>query len=99
MKYYGDLSTHIGFQRITGLRTLIGDHYLWHIRKERPKILAQFTIRCFIIAEICVERLTRDKLNWQRTKFKIVAYLTHLRRSSNIGLSSLGDEIQKLISV
>ena len=67
MKYYGDLSTHIGFQRITGLRTLIGDHYLWHIGKDRQKILAQFAIRSFIIAIICVGRLTGDKLNWCAT--------------------------------
>ena len=50
MKYYGDLSTHLGIQRITGLRTHIGDHYLWHIGKERPKILAQFAISSFITA-------------------------------------------------
>ena len=54
MKYYGDLSTHLGVHRITGLRTPIGDHYLWHEVKERPKILAQFAISSFIIAEICV---------------------------------------------
>ena len=48
MKYYGDLSTNLGIQRITGLRTLIGDHYLWHIGKERPKILTQFVISSFI---------------------------------------------------
>ena len=64
MKYYGDLITHLGIQRITGLRTLIGDHYPWTIGKERPKILAQFAISSFIIAEICVGRLTGDKLNW-----------------------------------
>ena len=97
MKYYGDLSTHLGIQRITGLRNLIEDHYLWHIGKERPKILAQFAISSFIIAEICVERLTGDKLNWQRTKFKIVAYLSHLLKSDNANFYSLGDEIKKLI--
>ena len=47
---------------------------------------------------MCVVRLTVDKLNWRRTKFKIVAYLTHLLRSNDIRLSSLGDEIQKLIT-
>ena len=99
MKYYGDLSTHLGIQRITGLRTLIGDHYLWHIGKERPKILAQFAIGSFIIAEICVGRLTGDKLNWRRTKFKIVAYLSHLLKSDNIRLLLLGNQIQKLITV
>ena len=93
--YYGDLSTHLGIQRITGLRNLIGDHYLWHIEKERPKILAQFAINSFIIAEICVGRLTGDKLNWRRTKFKIVAYLS----PDNIRFTSSGDEIQKLITV
>ena len=77
-KYYGDLSTHLGIQRITGIRTLIGDHHLWHIGKERPRILAQFAISSFIIADICAGRLTGDKLNWRRTKFKIVAYLSHL---------------------
>ena len=95
-KYYGDLSTHSGIQRIIRIRTLIGHHYLWHIGKERPRILAQFAISSFIISEICVERLTGDKLNWRRTKFKIVAFLAHLLRSNNIGLSSLSDQIQKL---
>ena len=55
MKYYGDLSTHLGIHRITGLRTLIGDNYLWHFGKERPKIVAQFAISSFIIAEIVLE--------------------------------------------
>ena len=98
-KYYSDLSTHLGIQRITGLRTLIGDQYLWNIGKERPKILAQFAISSFIIAEICVGRLTGDKLNWRRTKFKIVAYLSHLLKSNNIRLTLLGDNIPKLITV
>ena len=64
MKYHGDLKNYLGIPRITGLRTLIADHYLWHIGKERTKILTQFTISSFIIAEICVGRLTGDKLNW-----------------------------------
>ena len=58
-----DLSTNLGIQRITGLRTLIGDNYLWHIGKERPNIIAQFAISSFIIAKICVGRLTRHEIS------------------------------------
>ena len=85
--------------RIHDLNTLFGDLYLWHVAKERPKILTQFAIGSFIIAEISVGRLTGDKLNWRRTKFKIVAYILHLLRSDNDRYSSLGDEIRGLISV
>ena len=87
-KYYRDLSTHLEVHRITGIKTLIGDPYLWHNVKERPKQLTQFAISSFIIAEL---------LNWQRTKFKIVAYLSHLLISNIAKLYSLGDEIKKLI--
>ena len=31
MNHYVHLSTHLGDHRITGLRTLIGDNYLWHV--------------------------------------------------------------------
>ena len=84
MNHYVDLSTHLGVHRITGLRTFIGDHYFPHVGKERPKILAQFAISSFIIAEISAGRLTGDKLSWRRTKFKIVAFLSHLLNSSNV---------------
>ena len=62
--------------------------------KERRKILAQYAINSFIIAEIYVGRPTGDKLKWRRTKFKIVAYLSHLLKSNNAILYSLGDEIK-----
>ena len=98
-KYYNDLSNHLGVNRIYDLKTLFGDHYLWHVSKERPKILAQFAISSFFIAEICAGRLTGDKLSWRRTKFKIVAFLSHLLNSSNVRFASLGEEIQKLIRI
>ena len=97
--YYNDLSNHLGVNRIYDLKTLFGDHYLWHVPKDRPKILAQFAISSFFIAEICAGRLTGDKLSWRRTKFKLVAFLTHLLRSDNIRYTSLGDEIKKLIKI
>ena len=85
--------------RIYDLKTLFGDHYLWHVMEERPRILAQFAISSFIIAEISAGRLTGDKLSWRRTKFKIVAFLSHLLKSSNVRFASLGEEIQKLIRI
>ena len=97
--YYNDLSNHLGVYRIYDLKSLFGDHFLWHETKERPKILAQFAISSFIIAEVSAGRLTGDKLSWRRTKFKIVAYLSHLLKSNNNIYSSLGDEIRRLISV
>ena len=97
--YYNDLSKHLGVNRIYDLKTLFGYHYLWHVSEERPKILAQFAISSFIIAENSAGRLTGDKLSWRRTKFKIVAYLSHLLKSNNNIYSSLGDEIRRLISV
>ena len=62
-------------------------------------MLAQFAISSIIIAEISVGRLTGDKLNWRRSKFKILAYISHLNRSDNDRYSSLGDEIRRLIFV
>ena len=97
--YYNDLSKNLGVSRIYDFKSLLGDHYLWHEAKERPKILAQFAISSFIIAEISAGRITGDKLSWRRTKFKLVAFLTHLLRSDNIRYTSLGDEIKKLIKI
>ena len=78
--YYNDLSNHLGVFRIYDLKSLLGDHYLWHVAKEKPKILAQFALSSFIIAEISAGKLTGDKLCWRRTEFKLVVYLTHLLR-------------------
>ena len=97
--YYNDLSNNLGVFRIYDLKSLLGDHYLWHEAKERPKILAQFALGSFIIAEISAGRLTGDKLSWRRTKFKIVAYLSHLLKSNNNMYSFLGNMIRRLISV
>ena len=97
--YYNDLSTHLGVNRIYDLKTLFGDHFLWHDGKLRPKILAQFAISSFIITEISAGRLTGDKLSWRRTKFKLVTYISHLTKSNNDKYSSLGHEIRGLISV
>ena len=69
------------------------------LAEERPRILAQFAIGNFFIAEICAGRLTGDKLSWRRTKFKIVAFLLHLLSSSNFRYAALGEEIQKLIRI
>ena len=90
-----EVKDHQGVHRIYDLKTLFGDHFLWHVGKERPTILVQFAISSLIIAG----RLTGDKLSWRRTKFKIVAYISHLFRSNNDRYSSLGDEIRGLISV
>ena len=97
--YYNDLSNHLGVYRIYDLKSLFGDHYLWHVTKERPRILAQFVLSSFIITEISAGRLNGDKLSWRRTTFNIVAYLTHLLRSDNIRFTSLGDEIKRLIRI
>ena len=85
--------------RIYDLKFLFVDHFFWHDGKVRQKILAQFAISSFIIAEISAGRLTGDKLSWRRTKFKIVAYISHLLKSNNDRYSSLGNEIRGLISV
>ena len=97
--YYNDLSTHLGVFRIYDLKTFFVDHYLWYISEERPRILAQFALSSFIIAEFSAGRLTDDKLSWRRTKFKIVAFLSHLLSSNNVSFTSLGEEIQKLIRI
>ena len=97
--YYNDLSNHLGVNRIYDLKALFGAHFLLHDRKVRSKILAQFAISSFIIAEISAGRLSGDKLSWRRTKFKIVTYISHLLKSNNDKYSALGDEIRGLISV
>ena len=97
--YYSDLSTHLGVNRIYDLKTLFCDHFLWHIAEERPRILAQFAISSFFIAEISAGRLIGDKLSWRRTKFKIVAFLSHLLSSINIRFTSLNEEIQRLTRI
>ena len=62
-------------------------------------LVPNFKSAHFFIAEISAGRLTGDKLSWRRTKFKIVAFLSHLLKSSNYRFASLGEEIQKLIRI
>ena len=69
------LSLNTGIQRIYGIKSLLGDHYLWSDHKKRNQILAQFAAASFIIAEIMRCRLHGKKLCWRRTKVKLVAYI------------------------
>ena len=73
--YLDALSLNKGVQGIYGIKSLLGDHYLWHAHKKRSQILAQFPAASFIIAEIMRCRLHGDMLYWRRTKFKLVAYI------------------------
>ena len=38
-------------------------------------------------------------MNWRRTEFKIVSYLSYLLKSDDIRFTLLGDEIQRLITL
>ena len=74
--YLDKLSINVGVQRVYGIKSLLGDHYLWSDhKKKKTRILAKFTAASFFIAEIMRCRLQGDKLSWRRTRFKLVAYV------------------------
>ena len=58
------LSINVGVQRVYGIKSLLGDHYLWSDHKKRNRILAQFAAASFFIAEIMRCRLHGNKLSW-----------------------------------
>ena len=78
------LSLNTGVQKIYGLKSLLGDHYLWSDHKKRNQILDQFAAASFVVAEIIRCRLYGDKLYWRRTKFQLVAYISNLLGSYNV---------------
>ena len=89
--YLDTLSINTGVQRIYGIKSLLGDHFLWSDHKKRSQILAQFAAASFIIAEIMRCRLHVDKLCWRRTKFRLVAYISNLLGSDNVKYNILDE--------
>ena len=41
-EYLDKLSINVGIQRVYGVKSILGDHYLWSDHKKRNRILAQF---------------------------------------------------------
>ena len=89
-EYLNKLSINIGVQKVYGIKSLLGDHYLWSDHKKMNKILAHFAAPSFYIAEIIRCWLHVDKLSWMRTKFKLVAYISNLLGSNNVMLAGYG---------
>ena len=81
------LSNNTGVKRIYGIKSVLGDHFLWSDHKKRSQILAQFTAAIFIIADIMRCRLHGDKLCSRSTKFRLVAYIYNLLGSNNVKYS------------
>ena len=50
--YQDKLSMTVGVQRVYGLKSLQGDHYLWSDHTKRNRIFAQFPVSSFSIEEI-----------------------------------------------
>ena len=67
--------------------------------KERNRILAQFSVSSFFIAEIMRCWLHGDKLSWWRTCFKLVAYMLQLLGSNNVKFNLLGDKIKGMLRI
>ena len=82
-----------------GIKSVLGDHYLWSDHKKRNRILAQFSAASFFIAEIMRYRLHGDKLLWRRTRFKLVAYISNLLGSNSVKYSILGEELKKMLNI
>ena len=90
---------NIGAQRVYGLKSLLGDHYLWSDFKKRNIILAQFTVSSFFIAQIIRGQLHGDKLSWPRTCFKLIAYIKNLLDSNNVKFNLLGEELKQMLII
>ena len=90
------LSINTGIQRIYGIKSLLGDHYLWSDHKKRSQILAQFAAASFVIAEIIRCQL-HDKPSLRRTNFKLVAYVSNLLGSDNVKYNVLGEGMKEML--
>ena len=93
------LSLNTGIQRIHGIKSLLGDHYLWSDHKKKNQILAQFAAASFVIAEIMRCRLHGDKLSWRHTNFKLVAYISNLLGSNNVKYNLLGEGMKEMLNI
>ena len=90
---------NVRVQRVYGLISLLGDNYQWSDHKNRNRIIAQFSVFSFIISEIMRCRLHCDKLNWRGTRFKLIAYISHLLCSNNVKFNLLGKELKKMMII
>ena len=62
-EYLDKLSTNIGVQKVDGIKSLLGDNYLWSDHQKRNGIRAEFATKIFFIAEIMRCLLHGDKLS------------------------------------
>ena len=98
-EYLDTLSINTGVQRVYGLKSLLGDHYLWSDHKKKNQILAQFAAASFIIAEIMQCQLHGNKLSWRRIRFKLVAYISNLLDSDNVKCHILGEGMKEMLDI
>ena len=88
-RYYNDFSNHLGVHRIYDLKTLFGDHFLWHVEKERPKILAQFGIKALPYS-VCKETFDDRMLAYLSSRLTQLGLDAGIGTAENISVS-LGD--------
>ena len=93
------LSMNEGVQRVYGLKSLLGDHYQWYVQKKRNRILAEFSVSNFFIADIMRGRVHCDKLCCRRTRFKLIAYISNLLGSNNVKFNLLGEELKEMLII
>ena len=95
-EYLDKLGINVGILRVYGVKSLLGNHYLWSDHKKKSRILADFSAVSFFIAEIIRCQLHGDKLSWSRTRFKLVSYISYLLGSDNVKYNILGKELKEL---
>ena len=93
------LGMNVSVQRVYGVQTLLGDHYLWSDHKKRSRVFTQFSATIFFIAEIMRCWLNDDEFSWWRTKFKLVAYISNLLGSNDIKFDILGEELKEMLNI
>ena len=75
-----------------GVKSLLGNHYLWSDHKKKSRILANFSAVSFFIDEIIRCQLQGDKLPWSRTRFKLLG-------SDNVKYNILGKELKEMPNI
>ena len=98
-EYLDKLGINVGILRVYGVKSLLGNHYLWSDHKKRSSLLADFSAVSFFIAEIIRCQLHGDKLSWSRTRFKLVSYISYLLGSDNVKYNILGKELKEMLNI
>ena len=78
-----------------GIKSVLGDHYLWSDHKKGTESLPSSQQQ----AEIMRCKLHGVNLSWRSTRFKLVAYESKLLGCNNVRFNILDKELKEMLNI